>query len=241
MRTVPPLAVLLAMVCSASAASAQVFHVTPVEQKAPSRAFLGIDAEYGQAHGEFADFVDHSWGVGGSFLYAMDRAGLLGLRVDMSYQRYGHERQRVPLSPTIGGRILVDVTTDNNIVLAGVGPQLLFPRGPVMPYLTGTIGLAYFFTQSSVEGADNNDPFATTKNYSNTTFAWSGAGGLYIALKKGAKPVALDLGARYQANGTARYLREGGIIDNGDGTITLSPTRSEANLIIYHIGLTFGL
>ena len=240
MRITTPLAVLVAAIGSASAASAQVFHVTPVE-KAQSRAFLGINGEYGQPRGEFADFVGNSWGVGGNFLYALDHAGLIALRLDMSYLRYGHERRTVPLSPTIGGRILVDVTTDNNILLFGVGPQLLLPRGPIMPYITGTAGLAYFYTQSSVGGADNHEAFATTKNYSNATFAWSGAGGLYIALKKGAKPIALDLGARYQANGTARYLREGGITDNGDGTITLSPTRSQANMIIYHVGVTFGL
>lgn len=241
MRTITSLAILVAALCSTRVAAAQVFHVTPVEKASSSRAFLGIEGEYGQPHGEFADFVGHSWGVGGSFLYALDHAGLIGLRVDVSYLRYGHERQTVPLSPTIGGRILVDVTTDNNILLAGVGPQLLFPRGPVMPYLTGAIGLASFFTQSSVQGSDTQQPFASTTNYRDNAFAWSGAGGLYIALKKGAKPIALDLGARYQANGNVRYLRQGSIVDNPDGTISFTPTRSQANMIIYHVGVTFGL
>ena len=110
-----------------------------------------------------------------------------------------------------------------------------------MPYLTGSIGVAYFFTQSSVEGASDALPFATTTNFGDASFAWSGAGGVYIALKQGARPISLDLGARYQSNGEVQYLRRGSITDNPDGTISFTPTRSQANMIIYHLGLVFGL
>jgi len=240
MRITSSLAVLVAAILGAPTASAQVFHVEPLE-KPQSRVFLGVGAEFGVPQRDFADSVGHSWGVGGSFIYALDRAGIFGLRLDMNYLRYGHERDRVPLSATIGDRILVDVATDNNIFLASVGPQVLLPRGPFMPYLTGSIGVAYFFTQSSVEGASDALPFATTTNFGDASFAWSGAGGVYIALKQGARPISLDLGARYQSNGEVQYLRRGSITDNPDGTISFTPTRSQANMIIYHLGLVFGL
>lgn len=240
MRITTSLAVLLATLLAASPASAQVFDMTPAE-RAPSRASLGIGLEFGQPLEEFADFVDHSWGVGGSFLYAFDRQQLIGLRVDVNYLNYGHETKRVPLSGTIGSRVLVDVTTSNNIILAGIGPQLMLPSGSFRPYLTGTVGLAYFYTRSSVEGSADNDPFASTTNYHNATFAWSGAGGLYIPVGKGRHQIAIDLGARYQANGDVRYLREGSITDNPNGTISFTPTESQANMVIYHLGVVFGL
>lgn len=240
MRLITSLSVVLATALGASAARAQVFHMTPPE-KAPSRAFLGIGVELGQPEGEFDDFVGTSWGVGGSFLYALDRRGIVGIRVDANYLNYGNEHQRVPLSATIGGRILVDVTTSNNIFLAGIGPQLMVPSGPVRPYVTGAIGFAYFFTKSSVEGSADNDDFASTTNFHDATFAWSGAGGLYIPVGHGNHSIALDLGARYQANGNVRYLRKGSITDNPDGTISFTPINSQANVIIYHLGVVFGL
>jgi hypothetical protein len=240
MRLITSLSVVLATALGASAARAQVFHMTPPE-KAPSRVFLGIGVEYGQPLGEFDDFIGNSWGVGGSFLYALDSRGIVGLRVDANYLNYGREHKRVPLSATIGGRILVDVTTSNNIFLAGIGPQFMVPSGPVRPYLTGAIGLAYFYTQSSVEGSADNDDFGTTTIFHDATFAWSGAGGFYIGGGHGRHSIAIDLGARYQSNGNVRYLREGSIVDNPNSTISITPTESQANMIIYHLGVVFGL
>ncbi|HEX5439143.1 MAG TPA: hypothetical protein VFW98_18465 [Gemmatimonadaceae bacterium] len=239
MRRSAPLAVLGAILLGTGTASAQVFHLKPAP--GPSRSYLGGGVEYGQPQGEFADFVGHSWGVGGNYIFRLDHAGILGLRADVHYLNYGHERNRALLSQTIGGRIDVDVTTDNNILLAGIGPQLLLPTGAIRPYLTGNVGLAYFFTKSSVEGTGSQEAFASTTNFDDAVFAWSGAAGLYIPLRGGMHPISLDLGARYQANGNVRYLRKGSITDNPDGTISFIPIRSQANMIIYHVGVMFGL
>jgi len=220
-------------------AHAQLFEVQKPQQ--PSRAFLGIGLEISQPVGEFDRYVDAGFGVGGHFVWAVDRARVFGIRVGGGFVQYGHERKRVPLSSTIGGRILVDVNTDNNIVTFGVGPQIMVPSGPVRPYVNGSAGLAYFATQSSVEGSANSEPFASTTNFDDATFAWSGGGGLYIPVRHGNRPISIDLGVQYHANGEARYLREGSIEDNPDGSISFSPIRSETNFLIYHIGVSFGI
>jgi hypothetical protein len=49
-----------------------------------------------------------------------------------------------------------------------------------------------------------------------------------------------DLGVRYHGNGEVEYLKEGDIQDNPDGTITITPTRSEANLLTFQIGVQIG-
>ena len=220
---------------------AQLLPTAPREIR-PPRAFVGGTVVVGQTVGEFHDFVDQSFGLAGHFLYKIDRRGIFGLRADGGFVNYGNDTKRVPLSSSIGGRILVDVNTANNIFMLGVGPQLMAPSGFIRPYVSGTVGLSYFVTESSVEGSRNNQAFASTTNFDDFTVAYTGSGGFLIPIAPRSRtPVALDIGVRYHRNGEVEYLREGSIVDNNDGTITITPIRSEANLITYHLGVQVGL
>lgn len=211
------------------------------EPRGPTRAFAGVHLMVAQPLGEFDEYIDWGGGIGGEFLYAFDRQGALGMRVNLGLMIYGHETKRVPLSPTLG-RIRVDVSTSNNIFVMGIGPQVMLPSGTVRPYLNGTVGLSYFFTRSSVEGSADLEPFASSTNFDDATFAWQAGGGLYIPLRRGRKnPLSLDIGAQYHANGEARYLREGSIREDGTGEIFFDPIRSQTNLITYRVGITVGL
>jgi hypothetical protein len=231
-------ALLVGIVLAPATLNAQ--HMNLDEPRGPSRAFAGVHLIVAQPLGEFDDYIDWGGGIGGEFLYAFDRQGALGLRVNMGLMIYGHETKRVPLSPSLG-RIRVDVSTSNNIFVMGVGPQVMLPSGVVRPYLNGTVGLSYFFTRSSVEGSADFEPFASSTNFDDATFAWAAGGGLYIPLRRGRKnPLSLDLGAQYHANGEARYLREGSIREDGTGEIFFDPIRSQTNLITYRLGITVG-
>jgi hypothetical protein len=119
----------------------------------------------------------------------------------------------------------------------------MVPSGKLRPYITGAVGFSVFATTSSVSGLDDaSEHLFDTTNQNFGTFAWSGAAGLYIPLRHGSRPISLDLGARYHGNGEAEYLRERtGITDNQNGTYTINPTRSQANMVVYHLGVTFGL
>ncbi len=63
-------------------------------------------------------------------------------------------------------------------------------------------------------------------------------GGLQIRLGGSRQVLFLDLGARYWHNGRVRYLKEGSIQDNADGTLSFTPIESEANLWLIHLGLS---
>ncbi|HJU66969.1 MAG TPA: hypothetical protein VJ650_01895 [Gemmatimonadaceae bacterium] len=222
-------------------AAAQAQYTSFDEPRGPSRAFAGIHLMVAQPLGEFDDYIDWGGGIGGEFLYAFDRQGAVGLRANLGIMIYGHETKRVPLSETLG-RIRVDVNTSNNIFVFGIGPQVMLPSGVVRPYLNGTVGLSYFFTRSSVEGSADLEPFASSTNFDDATFAWAAGGGLYIPLRKGHKnPLSLDIGAQYHANGEARYLREGSIQEDDAGNVFIDPIRSQTNLVTYRLGITVGL
>lgn len=188
-----------------------------------------------QPVGEFADYVDFGFGVGGHAAW-FPHGGPFGLRFDLGIIIYGHETRRFQLVPLID----VDVTTSNDIFSLFAGPEVRLGRGPVQPYAAGQIGFSYFATESHVEGSDNAFPFASTTNFDDVTFAAAGTAGLLIRLRGGFRPIFLDLGARYIANGEAEYLREGSITIVND-QVFFQPIRSATNLIVYHVGVSVGV
>jgi hypothetical protein len=205
----------------------------------PSFAF-GISGVVARPLGEFQSFVDWGGGLGMYGVLNFDRDRHIGLRFDGSVVFYGHERYTAPFSPTIR-RVLVDVNTNNFIVGFGVGPQFTFGRGPVRPYIYGTAGFSYFATVSSVSGTADWDDGLSHTNFDYFSGALTGGGGLLFHLSRGDRPVSIDISVQSTYNGEAEYLIRGGIVENFDGSITLFPIRSEANLMTFRTGITIGM
>lgn len=212
----------------------------PVQDQAPLRppqVYLGLGLEVGQAVGEFEDYVRYGVGIGGHFVWRPKPAGPLALRVSGMFLVYGSQTRRYPLVPGIN----VDVTTTNNIGGMTFGPEFLFGSGTLQAYGHAGIGFSYFATTSSVEGSNQqNQPFASSTNYDDITFAPEGGGGLLIRLSAGRIPIFVDLGARFLNNGKVTYVTKDRITVQGNQLI-VNPVESEANLVVYRIGMRIGL
>jgi hypothetical protein len=203
------------------------------------RVVVGGGALAAQPVGEFKNYVNSGFGGGGHLLLRADRRGVLSMRVDAGYLVYGHEKERVTLQEV--GRVQFDVTTTNNILTYSAGPQLMMPTGPVRPYAHAFVGGAYFFTQSSISGRDEDYAFASSRNLSDNVPSYGYGGGVFIPFAVRNALVGLDLGARFIRNGHTRYLREGGITDLPDGGSVISPIESQTSLIVYQVGVSAGL
>ena len=225
---------LLAGAFAAAPAAAQEEELRPVQ------AYLSIHGVYARPNGEFADYVKHGGGLNAAITYPLTTEGPLALRADAGFIVYGSETRRVCFSRTVGCRVTLDLTTTNSIAYLNVGPQLTLPHGPVRPYANAGAGFSYFGTSSTVEGSGDTEPFASTNNFDDITFMWAAGGGVMIRLSEGRTPVFLDLGGRYNGNGRVKYLKKGDIQDNPDGSITITPTESEANLWQFKLGVTIG-
>ena len=134
--------------------------------------------------------------------------------------QYGSETLHVPYLP-ITGRVSLDVETTNNVVWGSIGPQIQVPVGPVQPYMNAAIGFMDFRTSTSVSGSDSDYEYARSTNSDDATSAWIFGGGLYVPLGT-SEVVEASCGRAGTSTAERRPIsREGDIIDNPDGSVTL--------------------
>ncbi|MDQ8154235.1 MAG: hypothetical protein P3B98_06185 [Gemmatimonadota bacterium] len=217
--------------------AAQYAAATPAET--PKALVAGGSLHYGAPQGDFANNVNAVFGVGGYVGMRLGSSPFV-LRGDLAYSIYGSETLRTPLGSGPLGLIRVDVNTTNNILTGGLGLQMGHPGRSVNPYVGGSVGFSYFFTESSVSGSSqsSSEVFASSTNMDDGTFAKTLFGGLYIPV--GSSGAAMDVGVKYHWNGEALYLTERDITFDSSGNPVLSPRRSRADLLTIQVGVSFG-
>lgn len=207
--------------------------------------------------GEFDRNTDTGFGFTGSYLYALHPSRAVALGVTGTVQGYGRTERRVPLSGTIPD-ITVDVETSNNTAFLQGLLQLKAPLGVVQPYVQGTAGFGWFFTQTALQDPLTDQTVLSDTNQSDGTWIWGGGGGVLIRVHESEPEptlsayqtvggpgerrtrIYLDLGARYLAGEEVEYLREGPLVtDDGVFDIDARLARSEIEAVQYTIGATF--
>lgn len=219
--------------------SAPSYGQTPTELQL--RSTFGISVIQTRPQGALARNIGFGYGLNGSCLFRLDRAGLLSLRADVGVVDYGNESKRTPISETVGNRVQVNVRTTNYIVPLSVGPQLAWPTGAFRPYVNAGVGGQAFFTESDVKGTDDVTSFASTTNQSDFSASWTAGGGIYVPVVAGKTNVQLDLGVQYVGGASARYLAPGSIVDLPGGHVSISPMESATHLLVVRLGARIGL
>jgi hypothetical protein len=202
----------------------------------PTRWTVGGGFTLAQPRDSFAQNIGNGYGGGGEVIYHLVRSGILSLRTDVSAVSYGREKTRAPFSAYVP-RVQLDVRTTNSIVALGWGPEVARPSGRFRPYAHAGYSRLFFRTTSSVQATD--ETVASSTNHKDGTGAWVYGGGLRVKLGNEDLPLLLDTGVSYYKGGVASYLREGGIQDNPDGTITMSPLTSRTPFVVYRVGVKF--
>lgn len=205
------------------------------------KAHFGIALIAAEPVGELGAYFDQGFGGQLSVGIPVDDYGLFRIVADLGFLIYGHERQSYCMSLPVGCRIGLDLTTTNNIAFGGIGPELALPLGVVEPYVRGMMGFSYWFTNSSLSGYDDDHDFGNTTHLWDLVAAWRAAAGIRLRVSSGRNPVSIDFGVERHENGIADFLTEGDIVDHADGSISIFPHRSEANLLTYHVGISIGI
>ncbi len=223
------------------ALAALVSPLSAQEAEQPSLfGHVAIGFLLGEPVGEFDEFIGLAYGVGVSARYSLTPRDLVSVRADFGFMNYGHESKRVCIQG-VGCRVQARLQTDNNIFFGGLGPELALPLDWVRPYVNALAGFSYFNTSSSLKGDWDEEDHFTTNNLGDGTFAWGLGGGIDVRVYAGRIPVSLNVEGRYLENGVMEYLTKGDIVDNPDGSITLYPNVSEANLVVYRFGVSIGI
>lgn len=231
------LAALVAVSVFSSSAEAQRRRPRSWGQQ-PSRFSLEGDLLVAQPKGEFATQLDtEGFGANVGGLFRIDRDGIFSVRGDVGGMQYGSETLHAPYLP-ITGRVSLDIETTNSVFWGSIGPQITVPVGPVQPYMNAAIGFMDLNTSTSVRGSDSQYEYASSTNSDDATSAWIFGGGLYVPVGS-SKEWKLHAGARYFYGGEATYLREGDIVDNPDGSVTLFPRHSKTDQVTWQVGVSY--
>jgi len=217
----------------ASTLSAQ--SVPPGDSQGPVTA--GVALNIAQPRGVFAETTNLGVGLSGNALFRLDPDALFNIRAELSFLNYGNVNQRVPLSPTLGSLIRVDLRTSNNIASFVVGPQLLGPTGSFTPYASALAGFSAFWTTSTIEGANEQQPFASTTNSSDFAWAYGGAAGAYLKVTGGERPIRMDIGVRYLRHDDVTYLTADEVRASSQQMRDTRSIKSRVDFYTYQIGV----
>jgi hypothetical protein len=148
------------------------------------------------------------------------------LGVDAGILSYGRTTDEVPFSSTVGPRVPVQVTTNNNVLETHLSLRLQPRTGRLRPYVEGLVGFKYLFTHTEIEdddfGGNLGDDVAGTTNYDDFAFSGGAGAGLDVRVYRQDNPakkvrtVSLHLGVQYLWGSEAEYLSEGDLVDEND-------------------------
>ncbi len=143
--------------------------------------------------------------------------------------------------------VRLDVETLNNIVQALMILRLEPRKGAVRPFVEGLAGLSYFYTDTTISEHEFPwDEVASDINSGDLTVAAGAGGGLAIHLgwsrrrhpNRARAETLIEVKVRYMAGGTAKYLKQGSIVVEGDG-VTYTLERSATSFITAQVGISF--
>jgi hypothetical protein len=215
----------------------------PVAAQGQSRYTAGVSGLYGQPLGVFADNVRRGFGLDGMGTIGLDTRGIFSLKGELGYIWYN--RKSEPFIANTGfDYIELESETSSGVLMMGVGPQLAVPFGPIRPYAAGTVGFVRFATNTSIVLPSDQSSTGQKETLDQQTvssdfiLSLAGAAGIAFHLPAfGRTGAMVDLGARYHHNGLASYVSSDGVQYNGTGTPTIVATTSEADFIVYRIGV----
>ncbi|MCR9131522.1 MAG: porin family protein [bacterium] len=221
------------------------FLVTLLSASATAQPFnFDISFAMGTPQGAFQQSLERdSYGVDFAFTYQIGRDIPIHIGAGMMYQNYGwreRETQFIDGVPEVD----VNVRTTNNMIT----PQLIMRIEPNLgsfsPFIEGSVGFNYLYTQSSITDLYDDEEIASTVNYDYFTSNSGIGAGAKFRLWEGFNDdgdfvgLHLILKTKYMLGGEALYLKEGDLIPNGNN-LDYVVSQSRTDLTTFNIGLVF--
>ena len=200
----------------------------------------------GMPKGDFSNSLDrNAFGVDLAFMYQINAELPLHFGIGLIYQTYGYKEGDAAFLGRFGEDDL-DVETRNNFSI----PQILMRIEPsfyrLSPFLEGSIGVNYIFTDSSISGSYDNDESTYEVNYKDFTTSFGiGAGAKYLIWEKLNENnvyigFELFIKMKHFLGGEAKYLKEGDMKALSDD-VEYIISKSRTDLTTFNIGVVLNL
>ncbi len=200
-----------------------------------------INLGMGLPQGDFKDELDrNSFGADLAFTYQIPFTAI-HIGAGVGYQNYGWRERYTNLNDV--PEVDLKVRTTNNILTPHALVRVEAPYGFARPFIEGSIGLNYLYTESSLVDDWDGEDIASQVNYDHFTTNTGIGGGMKIKLYEGFDEdgdffgVSLMLKAKYMLGGDARYLREGDLSRDGRN-LNFNVRQSRTDLTTFNIGVS---
>jgi hypothetical protein len=226
----------------ALAAALLALTLTAPAVRAQSRFTVGGAVAYADPLGEFGNNVRRGFGHDGFGTIALEPTGMVSLRAELGYVQYARKAEPF-LANTGFGVVELESETTSGVFTAGIGPQFSIRQGALRPYLGGTVGFARFATNTKINLPARSSETGQTETLDEVTVSsdWvlslAAVGGIGFEVPALGRGVLIDVGARWHRNGQARYVNSDGVQYDGSGRPTITPSESEADFIVYRLGI----
>jgi len=218
----------------------------PVAAQAQARYTVGLSGLYGQPLGPFADNVRHGFGLDGMGTLGLDTRGIFSLKAELGWIRLDSKSE--PFIVNTGFEFLeLKSETTSGVLMLGAGPQLAVPFGPIRPYVGGSVGFARFATTTAIKISGDQTSTGQDETIDDQTvssdfiLSLAASGGIRFELPFMGRGILGDLGVRWHRNGEAEYVSSEGVVYNGSGQPTITATRSDADFLVYRLGIVIPL
>jgi hypothetical protein len=231
-----------ALTLSATAASAQMIQATRpswTDQWTFGLAFMG-----GRPVGEFRN--EENGGFGGEFTLGFQpfRRQPLILRGSVGGMQYHAVKAR-------GSQENCDETgcwleeveynaRSHNMWYAYAGPEITAIDGAWRPFAFAMVGRSLFRSQANFKPTSPGGQEFSQTLFSSNNFSTSYGGGIRTMVSMTGREIGLEFSARVNRNIDAEYLTERGVVENPDGSFTITPRRGQANVLGIYLGLWVG-
>ncbi|MFH1069985.1 MAG: outer membrane beta-barrel protein [Candidatus Glassbacteria bacterium] len=219
--------------------------LTPSYSLARLEAGGGLSLAWPQ--GDFKQQVDFAWGGAGraGWTFGSQPAAAATVFFDFNYLNYGRERRVEPFSTTIPD-VVVNVVTDNFMILVSPGLAFGVGRGPVRPYGEVFGGMTYIATSTRIENRGlASETIAESTNFDDFTYNVGAGAGLKILVWKKdldvkypeLREALIDIKLSYVKGGQAEYLKKGSIRRSG-GRVEYDTVQSSIDLMRLRLGVS---
>lgn len=201
---------------------------------------IELSFAYGEPKGGFEQTLDRdAYGFDVAFTYQL-AASPIHFGMGMTYQNYGWRERSEYFSPNIQ-EVLVRVRTTNNIFIPHLIARIEPDLGFMSPFVEGTLGVNYLYTESRIVDDWDDQDIASTVNHDYLTTNTGVGGGVKFRLYDGTDSdgdpfkLSLIIKSRFMLGGEADYLREGDLQRNRRGLV-YNLNRSRTDLRTFNVG-----